>query len=67
MGAWDIHVTLRDTQVEEFITAAFEPYKRDGSVSDWEFGMRDNARYIAQRFIDVVPELAEFAAQDETN
>ena len=61
VGAYKFEVTLRDTQVEEFIAAAFEPYTADGSVSDWEFGMRENARHIAERFIQAAPELAQYA------
>jgi hypothetical protein len=60
MGAFvfnDLHI--KDDPLEEFIELAMDPsYVRDGSVSDWEFAMRDLSAYIAQRFIDTIPELA---------
>lgn len=61
MGAFRFELTLKDEQVEEFISAALDPaYVRDGGVSDWEFGMRDSARYIAEAFIRAVPEMEQF-------
>jgi hypothetical protein len=58
MGAYifnDLH--LRDEDVEEFVRLAMEPYTRDGSVSDWEFAMRDLSRYIAERIVHNTPEV----------
>lgn len=60
MGAYVFdNLHLHDDEVEEFVRRALDPtYVRDGSVSDWEFAMRDLSRYIAQVLIDKIPELA---------
>lgn len=60
MGAYVFdNLHAHDDEVEEFVRLALDPsYARDGSVSDWEFAMRDVSRYIALLLVDKIPELA---------
>lgn len=60
MGAYHFRVSLKDDPLHEFLRLALDGRPLDGNVSDWEFGMQTAAAYIAQRFIDAVPELEEF-------